>query len=124
MNNGTKLFLSTLGYGKEKAKNAHALYLEHKLAGGVEKLSIFQRLLRIYASDARKCKIKVVGDNDGYYIAKDDAEWEEYTRTQLNSVYSKIVSIAMCEGKTVSQIIRKKLSGKKVTDTEQQLSFF
>jgi hypothetical protein len=103
----TKEFiLGQLKGGESNAKTSHIIYTEYKKLGGSSSYQIFFRKLRLVIEELRRGKVKVIGNDRGYYLAESDGEWERYERKCRSKVYSEVETIAKCKGLSVVDVVK------------------
>lgn len=110
MNSVTDLF-NMLGFGKQSARSAeelHALYEKsHGISPrGMMHIESFKRRLRKLASLARHQGTRIIGDENGYYIAVNNDEWNEYKRTRFAALKEELESFASCERLSIKDLIK------------------
>lgn len=95
--------LSALKFGKENALTADQLYEK-----STKKISLgtFRRNLRFAAEEARKMGHRIIGDDNGYYIALNEGEWEAYRVRRFAAIKNELVSLAAPEGISVQDLIK------------------
>jgi len=114
MNTVTDLF-NMLGFGKRSALTADTLYARYKLLNGRTSGRVllapitadtFKRKLRALASLARHEGTRIIGDENGYYIAVNNDEWNDYKRTRFAALKEELESFASCERLSVRDMIK------------------
>ncbi len=95
--------VNSLGFGKAKALTSKQL---HDLSDQSMPLTTFQRRLRDLANEARLNGNKVIGDDNGYYLAINLNEWEEFKSKRFASISTEVAAFAHCEHLTVSDLIK------------------
>lgn len=114
MNTANDLF-NMLGFGKHSAKKAVELYdlyllnraeTEPDLISNRLSLEAFKRKLRTLASQARHEGTRIVGNDNGYFVAANNDEWNEYKRTRFAALKDELESFANCERLSVRDLIK------------------
>ncbi len=114
MNTVNDLF-NMLGFGKHSAKKATELYdlyllkraeTEVGMISSRLSLDAFKRRLRTLSSLARHQGTRIIGDENGYYIAVNNDEWNEYKRTRFAALKEELESFASCERLSVRDLIK------------------
>ena len=95
--------VNLLGYGKMSALTAEALH--RKVASSLS-LPIFKRKLRTLAHEARLNGHRVIGDDNGYYKAITQKEWNEYRTRRFSSFSEELKAFASCEKISVADLIK------------------
>lgn len=95
--------LQFLHYGKSNAITAEQL--QHKFNDN-SKLSDFKRKIRSLANEARKNGHKVIGDDNGYYIALNLDEWQIYKHRRFASFADELKAFAAIEKISVKDLIK------------------
>jgi len=95
--------LKILRYGKHNAQTSEQL---QKLFQDTSHPSVFKRKLRLLANEARKNGHKVIGDDNGYYIAICQNEWQIYKYRRFNSFADELKAFAAIEKITVKDLIK------------------
>lgn len=95
--------ISILKYGKEKGKTAEILFEQFN----DDNLTLFKRKLRTQASNARENGHWVIGDENGYYLAINPAEWEKYENRRLTAISKELNSFAICSKLSFSDLIKR-----------------
>lgn len=95
--------VSILKHGINQARRAEELWNSgnHNLS-----LDTFKRRLRDLSSEARKLGHRVIGDNNGYYIALTEKEWRDYCHRRFAAIKDELVSLAKPEGIAVKDLIK------------------
>jgi len=69
-------FVDKLGFGKANALTSEVLYTMFTALGWTSKsIEQFRRECRSYSAAARKEGIRVIGNENGYYLAVNNEEW-------------------------------------------------
>jgi hypothetical protein len=95
--------VNSLGFGKPKALTSKQLY---DLSNQSIPVTTFQRKLRDLANEARLNGNKVIGDDNGYYLAINLNEWEDFKSKRFASISTEVAAFAHCEHLTVSDLIK------------------
>lgn len=95
--------LSVFKYGKSQARKATELW---ETSGKKLSLDAYKRRLRDLSSEARKLGHRVIGDDNGYYIALTDKEWDDYCRRRFAAIKEELVSLAKPQGISVPDLIK------------------
>ncbi len=95
--------LNLLPYGKDKALSASDIY--SKTDKGID-LSTFRRRLRNLSHEARREGHWVIGDEKGYYMAVNKAEWDRYKVRRFRAIKDELESIANCDRMSPKDLIK------------------
>ncbi|MDH7606136.1 MAG: hypothetical protein QHH13_14650, partial [Melioribacter sp.] len=66
----------------------------------------FKRKIRILANEARKNGHKVIGDDNGYYIALNLDEWQAYKHRRFSAFADELKAFAAIEKISVRDLIK------------------
>ena len=100
-------FADMLPFGKTNALTAETIFEIYKNKINAEKSFVqFARHIRELSAAARKEGIRVIGDNNGYYLAANNDEWFEYKRRRFAALRDELESFANCEHLTVRDLIK------------------
>lgn len=95
--------LTVIKHGINQARKADELW---QLSGKRISLDTFKRRLRDLSSEARKLGHRVIGDNNGYYIALTEKEWMDYCNRRFAAIKDELISLAKPEGIAVKDLIK------------------
>lgn len=105
--NELKKFVDMLGFGKIHALTSENLYEAFtRLGWGSKSLSLFQRECKLLSAIARKEGIRVIGDENGYYLAVSNEEWSDYKKRRFGAIRNELESFANCERLSVKDLIK------------------
>jgi hypothetical protein len=95
--------LNLLPYGKDKALSSADIYM--KTDKKID-LNTFKRRLRTLSHEARKEGHWVIGDEKGYYMAMNKAEWDRYKIRRFRAIKDELESIANCDRLSTQDLIK------------------
>ena len=95
--------LNLLPYGKDSALSAADIY--NNTDRSID-LSTFRRRLRILSHEARKEGHWVIGDEKGYYMALNKAEWNRYKTRRFRAIKDELESIANCDRLSTKDLMK------------------
>lgn len=120
-----KAIIHKLRYGKKNAITRKQLYLDYRnIEKGTLSFDSYDRQIRALVEQARLHGWKIIGDNNGMYIAETDQEWEDYMKKVESRISSEIQTFAGANKTTPMKLVRNWLLEKKeIGEEEQQFKF-
>lgn len=116
--------LQLIKVGKQNAVTAKKLFDLYKHGNGLKSFDVFYRELRLVVEELRREKIKIVGDNSGFYIADTQEEWLAYMERQKHRIMNELITLSVCSGRTIIGLVREWAMRKKPTELKIQLDAF
>lgn len=116
--------LQLIKVGKENAITAKKLFDLYKLGNGLKSFDVFYRELRLVVEELRREKIKIVGDNSGFYIAETQEEWFAYMERQKHRIMNELITLSVCSGRTIIGLVREWAMRKKPKELSVQIDAF
>lgn len=98
--------LQLIKEGKAAAITAKKLFEIYVQRGGTKNFDPFYRELRLVVEELRRKKIKIVGDNSGFYIAETQKEWDDYMERQRHRIMNELITLCTCSGRTITGLVR------------------
>jgi hypothetical protein len=93
-------------HGKEHARTAKKLYEEYTNEGGVLSYEVFYRKIRNLIESERRKRVRIIGDDEGFYIAASEEEWNKYELRAKNRILSELKTLALCNGLSVLGLLK------------------
>ncbi|OGU55422.1 MAG: hypothetical protein A2V66_16725 [Ignavibacteria bacterium RBG_13_36_8] len=120
----SQYILSQLKIGKQNGIKAKEFYARYKNNGGTSSFSTFDRQLRKVNEIARRQKKQIIGDNNGFYLAETDEEWEKWKKKIKSRIMNELHTLAMCTNRPEISLLKEWYFNKKPKTIDPESDLF